>query len=55
MRLCFTPSAWADYVWFQEHDRRPLARINQLIRDVPRSPHDGIGKPEALRGDLAGY
>jgi toxin YoeB len=22
---------------------------------VLRSPHDGIGKPEALRGDLAGY
>jgi toxin YoeB len=30
-------------------------RINQLIRECLRDPFRGIGKPEPLRGKLAGY
>jgi toxin YoeB len=55
MNLTFTPSAWDDYQWFQEHDRKLVKRINQLIQDILRTPFEGIGKPEALKGDLAGY
>ena len=55
MNLTFTPSAWDDYQWFQQHDRKLLKRINQLIEDVLRSPFEGIGKPEPLKGDLSGY
>ena len=55
MRIVFTESAWNDYVWFQEHDRKLLKRINQVIRDALRSPFQGIGKPERLKGDLSGY
>ncbi len=55
MRLVFTPSAWEDYLWFQEHDRKLLKRINLLIKDVLRAPFEGIGKPEPLKADLAGY
>lgn len=55
MRIVFTQSAWNDYLWFQERDRRILKRINELIKDTIRSPFDGIGKPESLRGDLSGY
>ncbi|MCC6457409.1 MAG: Txe/YoeB family addiction module toxin [Caldilineaceae bacterium] len=55
MRLVFTPSAWDDYLWFQENDRKLLKRINQLIKDVMRSPFEGIGKPEPLKAELAGY
>ena len=54
MRLVFTESAWNDYLWFQSHDKRLLKRINQLIRDVLRSPIEGIGKPEPLKGELSG-
>lgn len=54
MRLTFTESGWADYVWLQENDRKLLKRINLLIRDIVRSPFDGIGKPEPLKGDLSG-
>src|SRR5687767_371572 len=28
MRITFTPSAWDDYVWFQENDRKLVKRIN---------------------------
>ncbi len=26
MKLCFTPTAWDDYLWFQERDRKLLSR-----------------------------
>jgi toxin YoeB len=55
MRIVFTESAWNDYQWFQEHDRKLLKRLNQLIRDAVRSPFQGIGKPEPLKADLSGY
>jgi toxin YoeB len=32
-----------------------LTRINTLIENVRRTPFQGIGKPELLKGDLAGF
>jgi toxin YoeB len=55
VRLIFTHSAWDDYLWFQEHNRKLLKQLNQLIKDVIRSLFEGIGKPEPLKADLAGY
>lgn len=55
MRLVFTESGWRDYLWFQEKDRPLLKRINLLIQDTLRNPFEGIGKPEPLKADLAGY
>ena len=54
MRLVFTPSAWKDYLWFQEHDRKLLKRINALISEALRTPLEGLGKPEPLKSNLAG-
>jgi toxin YoeB len=45
----FRDSAWADYLYWQEHDKRTLKRINALIRDIQRSPFEGSGKPEPLK------
>jgi toxin YoeB len=36
-------------------DRKLVRRINELIKDTIRNPHDGIGKPEPLRHALAGF
>lgn len=55
MRLLWEESAWADYLYWQGQDKKTLNRLNQLIRDMQRSPFEGIGKPEPLRGDLAGW
>lgn len=55
MNLTFTPSAWDDYQWFVQRDRKLVKRINQLIQDILRTPFEGIGKPEPLKGDLSGY
>ena len=43
MRITFTPSAWDDYIWFQENDRKLVKRINLLIRDCTRATFNGIG------------
>jgi toxin YoeB len=32
-----------------------LTRVNQIVRDIQRSPHAGIGKPEPLKGHLSGW
>jgi toxin YoeB len=55
MRLVFATHAWEDYLYWQATDNRVLRRINALISDTVRDPFDGIGKPEALRGDLSGF
>lgn len=39
----------------QERERRLLKRVNLLIKDATRSPFEGIGKPEPLKGDLSGF
>lgn len=55
MRLLWEESAWEDYISWQNQDKKTLKRINQIIKDIQRSPFDGIGKPEPLRGNLSGY
>ena len=54
MRLVWDRNAWQDYLWWQAQDRRVLKRINALLADIQRNGNDGIGKPEALKHELAG-
>lgn len=55
MKLVFSENAWEDYLYWQKTDKKILKRINQLISDIQRSPHEGIGKPEPLKHALSGY
>lgn len=55
MNLIFSSNAWDDYLYWQKTDKKILKRINQLIKDIKRSPYEGIGKPEPLKHGLAGY
>ena len=55
MKLIFHSEAWEDYLFWQATDTRTLARINLLIKEVRRTPFQGIGKPEPLRGKLSGW
>mgnify|MGYP002765727141 CR=1 FL=1 len=45
----FTEDAFAEYIYWQTQDKKTLKRINTLLKDMSRSPFDGIGKPEPLR------
>jgi toxin YoeB len=53
--LAWTKEAWRDYVHWQAQDKKTLKRINKLISDTQRSPFEGIGKPEPLKENLAGF
>ncbi|TDO67267.1 toxin YoeB [Kribbella sp. VKM Ac-2571] len=55
MKVVFLDRGWEDYLWWQGNDRKLLKRINQLIEDIDRNGHEGIGKPESLRHEFAGY
>jgi len=55
MTITFSTIAWKHYLYWQRTDKRMLKRINTLIKDIQRSPYEGIGKPEPLRHDLSGY
>lgn len=55
MRLVFADQAWDDYLHWQKTDANVLARVNGLIKACMRTPFQGTGKPEPLRGDLKGW
>lgn len=54
MNLAWTELAWEDYLYWQSTDKKILQRINDLIKDIKRSPFAGIGKPEPLKFEFAG-
>ena len=55
MKVVFDQDAWEDYLYWQKADRKIVQRINALIKDIQRSPFDGVGKPEGLKHAMSGY
>ena len=55
MRLVWSESSWGEYLEWQRRDRQIVERINALIKDTRRTPLTGLGKPEPLKGSLAGW
>jgi toxin YoeB len=53
VKISFTANGWEDYCSWSD-DRKTLRRINRLIDEAARDPSTGTGKPERLKGDLAG-
>lgn len=54
-KLAWTDAAWSDYLYWQRQDKKTLKRINKLIAETIKEPFIGIGKPEPLRENLAGF
>lgn len=54
-KIIFTEQAFEEYLYWQAQDKRTLKRINALLKDIARSPFEGIGKPEGLKQNLTGY
>lgn len=55
MKITFHEQAWDDYLYWQKQDRTLAARLNSLIKECTRTPFDGTGKPEPLKGQLSGW
>lgn len=55
MGILWDDDAWDDYLYWQTQDKKTLKRINALIKEIERTPYEGIGKPEPLKGNLSGW
>jgi toxin YoeB len=55
MPIKFSDQAWDDYLYWQANDRATIKRINTLLKEIQRSPFEGIGKPEPLKHNLSGF
>ena len=55
MRIIFSKNSWEDYLSWQSENKKMLRKINELIKDIQRTPFEGKGKPEPLKYDLAGF
>jgi len=57
MIVAFADRGWEDYQYWVKTDKKILKRINTLLEDIKRNPHDahGLGKPERLKGNYGGY
>jgi toxin YoeB len=55
MRLIiFEPSAFDEFGEWGEIDRKTFKRLRALIIETARTPFDGTGKPEPLKGNYRG-
>jgi toxin YoeB len=54
VNLTFSSRGWAQYRHWQDHDKAAATKLNRLIDECLRHPFEGTGKPEPLKGDLAG-
>ncbi|CAD5254490.1 MULTISPECIES: Txe/YoeB family addiction module toxin [unclassified Imperialibacter] len=55
MKLCFVDESWEDYLYWQKTDEKMLGRINMLIKEISRTPFEGLGKPEPLKHKYRGF
>ena len=55
MNIIFSKPAWDAYLYWQQTDKKVVARINVLIKEIIRNPYVGPGKPELLKHKLSGY
>ena len=55
MGILWDDDAWDDYLYWQTQDKKTLKRVNALVKDIERTPYEGIGKPEPLKGNLSGW
>ena len=55
MKKAWQDEAWEDYLHWQTQDKKTLQKINRLIKDIERNGYGCIGKPEPLKGELAGF
>ncbi|MCD7955350.1 MAG: Txe/YoeB family addiction module toxin [Lachnospiraceae bacterium] len=53
-KIQFAEDTWDDYLYWQTQDKKTLRKINALLKEIQRTPFEGAGKPEPLKGDLSG-
>jgi len=54
MRIIITKNSWEKYIYWFSANKNMLKKINNLIKEIQRTPYEGVGKPESLKYDLTG-
>ena len=54
MKKIWHDEAWEQFCDIVQRNARMAKRINELIKSIDRNGYNSIGKPEPLRGNLAG-
>jgi toxin YoeB len=55
MRKLWLEEAWAEYISWQDVDRKTVKKIHKLLEDIDRHGYQCTGKPEPLKGNLSGF
>ena len=55
INITFTNKAWGEYCYWQVQDKKTLKKINMILADIQRNNFVGLGKPEPLKNNFAGY
>ncbi len=55
MKYVFVEESWEDYLYWQQNDKKIMARINNLLKDISRNHYSGLGKPEPLKHKYQGF
>lgn len=54
-KTVFSPSAIHEYNEWALFDRKNFLKITKLLYQISRTPFEGEGQPEALKGNFSGY
>jgi len=55
MKKAWRPPAREDYERWRRTDPKVSKLINALVRDIERSPYEGLGKPRELQFEWKGW
>lgn len=47
-KIAWTPDAWNDYLYW-ESDNKTRKKLNDIIKEIMRTPIDGKGNPNRLK------
>ncbi|MCK4662841.1 MAG: Txe/YoeB family addiction module toxin [Bacteroidales bacterium] len=48
-KLSFVDESWEDYNYWFITNKKIFKKLNLIIKEIKRTPFEGIGKPEALK------
>jgi toxin YoeB len=55
MKIIFTKKAKVDFDYWKSRNLPQYQKVKKLIFDIKKSPFRGLGKPEPLKHDYAGF
>ena len=55
MDILWVHTAWDDYQYWQQTDKKVAQKINTLIKECQRTPFEGTGNPEPLKHNYTGF